>query len=117
MRRLPSLRGLQAFEAVAKAGNLNAAAENLRITPSAVSHRIRGLENELGLRLLRRGPRGLILTDAGRRYRGSVEDAFALLSRATHELVGPDLSRPLTVSLTSEIGIRWLMPRFHRFVE
>jgi LysR family glycine cleavage system transcriptional activator len=115
MRGVPSLRGLQAFGAVARAGNLADAATSLGITPSAVSHRIRGLEDELGVQLLRRTPKGLALTEAGRRYRAAVEDAFGMLARATAELLGPDLSRPLTVSLTSEIGIRWLMPRFHRF--
>jgi len=115
MRRIPTLRGLQAFETVARAGNLAAAAESLGITASAVSHRIRGLEEELGIRLFVREPKGLSLTAAGRRYRVDVEEAFDLLARATADLVGPDLSRPLTVSLTSEIGIRWLMPRFPRF--
>ncbi len=115
MRRLPSLRGLQAFEAVARTGNLGEAADQLAITPSAVSHRIRGLEQELGIELLRRTSTGLRLTEAGRRYRGDVEDAFALLARATAGLVGPDLSRPLTVSLTTEFGVHWLMPRLHRF--
>jgi LysR family glycine cleavage system transcriptional activator len=115
MRSVPSLRGLQAFGAVARSGNLAQAAESLGITPSAVSHRIRGLEEELGIPLLRRSAKGLALTEAGRRYRVGVEDAFGLLARATAELRGPDLSRPLTVSLTSEIGIHWLMPRFHRF--
>lgn len=115
MRRLPSLRGIQAFEAVSRFGNLAGAADFLGITGSAVSHRIRGLEKELGVNLLRRSPRGLTLTDAGRRYREGVEPAFASLAQATSDLLGADLSRPLTISLTSEIGIRWLMPRFHRF--
>ena len=115
MRRLPSLRGIQAFEAVARFGNLAGAADFLGITGSAVSHRIRGLEKELGLTLLRRSPRGLTLTAAGRRYREGVETAFATLAQATSDLLGADLSRPLTISLTSEIGMRWLMPRFHRF--
>ncbi|NIA69109.1 LysR family transcriptional regulator [Pelagibius litoralis] len=115
MRRLPSLRGIQAFEAVARFGNLAGAADFLGITGSAVSHRIRGLEKELGVQLLQRSPRGLTLTDAGRRYRGGVETAFAGLAQATSDLLGADASRPLTISLTSEIGIRWLMPRFHRF--
>lgn len=115
MRRLPSLRGIQAFEAVARLGNLAAAADFLGITVSAVSHRVRGLEKELGLRLLRRSQRGLVLTEAGRRYRGSVEPAFATLAQATADLLGPDFTRPLTISLTSEFGLRWLMPRFHRF--
>jgi LysR family glycine cleavage system transcriptional activator len=115
MRRLPSLRGIQAFEAVARLGTLAAAADFLGITVSAVSHRLRGLEKELGLSLLQRSQRGLVLTDAGRRYRGAVEAAFAGLAQATADLLGPDFSRPLTISLTSEIGLRWLMPRFHRF--
>lgn len=115
MQRLPSLRGIQAFEAVARLGNLTPAADALGITASAVSHRLRGLESELGVLLLRRTPQGLALTEAGRRYRGAVEQAFAGLAQATSELLGPDFSRPLTISLTSEIGLRWLMPRFHRF--
>ncbi|SMF53213.1 LysR family transcriptional regulator, glycine cleavage system transcriptional activator [Tistlia consotensis] len=117
MRRLPSLRGLQAFDAVARAGNLAGAAQRLGITPSAVSHRIRGLEQELGLDLLRRTPAGLRLTEAGRRYRAEVEGAFDRLARATDELLGPAAARPLTISLTAEVGTRWLMPRFPRFVE
>lgn len=115
LRRLPTLRGLQAFEAVARAGNLADAAALIGITASAVSHRLHGLEDELGVQLVRRGPRGLVLTEAGRRYREPVAEAFALLAGATADLLGPDLSRPLTVSLTSSIGIRWLMPRFSRF--
>lgn len=115
MRPLPSLRGIQAFEAVARLGTLAAAADFLGITASAVSHRIRGLEGELGVELLQRSSRGLSLTVAGRRYQGAVAEAFSGLAQATSELLGPDLTRPLTVSLTSEIGLRWLMPRFHRF--
>lgn len=115
VRRLPSLRGLQAFEAVARLGSLAAAADSLGITGSAVSHRIRGLEKELGVPLLQRSPRGLSLTAAGSRYREGVAGAFADLTRATADLLAPDFSRPLTISLTSEIGLRWLMPRFHRF--
>jgi LysR family glycine cleavage system transcriptional activator len=115
MRQAPSLRGLQAFGAVAQTGNLSTAAELLGITASAVSHRIRGLGDELGRQLLRRTSKGLVLTAAGRRYRGPVEDAFTLLAQATSDLLGPDFSRPLTVSVTSEFGIRWLMPRFERF--
>jgi LysR family glycine cleavage system transcriptional activator len=109
------LRGIQAFEAVARLGTLAAAADFLGITASAVSHRLRGVETELGVDLLLRSPKGLVLTAAGRRYRGAVEEAFSGLAQATSDLLGPDLSRPLTVSLTSEIGLRWLMPRFHRF--
>lgn len=116
-QRLPSLRGLQAFDAIARLGNLAASAHSLGITPSAISHRIRGLEQELGVNLLRRTSNGLRLTEAGRRYRSDVEDAFAQLARATNDLLGADFSQPLTISLTSEFGARWLMPRFHRFMD
>jgi len=115
MRRVPSLRGLQAFEAVSRTGNLAAAASALRITPSAVSHRIHGLEAELGVRLLRRASKGLALTEEGARFRPSVTQAFELLAKAAEDLLGPDLSRPLTVSVTQGIALLWLMPRFHRF--
>jgi LysR family glycine cleavage system transcriptional activator len=115
MRRVPSLRGLQAFEAVARTGSLAGAAAALGITASAVSHRIRGLEAELGVSLLRRTPRGFELGPAGLRYRGPVEQAFRTLADATAELLGPDPARPLTISLISEFGLRWLMPRFARF--
>ncbi len=116
MRRTPSLRGLQAFEAVARTGNLSGAAAALGISPSAVSHRIRGLEAELGVGLLRRTTTGLALTEAGRRYRPAITEAFAAIAAATVDLLGPDLSRPLTISLVTEFGFRWLMPRFHRFL-
>src|SRR3546814_15478967 len=88
MRRLPSLRGIQAFEAVARLGSLSAAADSLGITGSAVRHRIRGLQSELGVHMLRRTPRGLILTAAGRRYRRAGEDAFAGLTQATSDHLG-----------------------------
>jgi LysR family glycine cleavage system transcriptional activator len=115
MRRIPSLRGLQAFDSVARSGSLAAAASAINITPSAVSHRLHGLEEELGVLLLRRTPKGLALTDEGRRYRAAVSQAFELIAKATDDLLGPDLSRPLTISMTSGFGMLWLMPRFHRF--
>lgn len=115
MRRIPSLRGLQAFDGVARSGNLAAAASAMHITPSAVSHRLHGLEEELGVRLLQRTPKGLALTEEGRRYRAAVSQAFELIAKATEDLFGPDLSRPLTISMTAGIGMLWLMPRFHRF--
>src|SRR3546814_18468252 len=71
MRRLPSLRGIQAFEAVARLGSLSAAADSLGITGRAGSHRIRGLESEVGVHRLHRTPRGRILHDRGRRHRGA----------------------------------------------
>lgn len=98
-----------------RTGSLSAAATVLGITPSAVSHRLRGLEDELGIKLFERAPKGLSLTDQGNQYRVDVEYAFGRLRRATAELLSLDSRRPLRVSVTSEIGIRWLMPRFHRF--
>ncbi len=66
-RRLPSLNALRAFEAAARHLSFSRAGRELHVTPSAVSHQVRGLEEELGLRLFERRPRALRLTPAGAR--------------------------------------------------
>ena len=63
--RLPSLSGLRAFEAAARHLSFKAAAEELSVTPTAISHRIRRLEEELGCELFHRRPRAVALSEAG----------------------------------------------------
>src|SRR3546814_20464818 len=82
MRRLPSLRGIQAFEAVARLGSLSAADDCLGITCRAVRHPIRGLESEFGVLPLRRTPPRLILNHAGRHLRAAGGDRFRALHPA-----------------------------------
>jgi LysR family transcriptional regulator, glycine cleavage system transcriptional activator len=96
------LLALQAFELAARTGSFKAAAEQLHITASAVSHRIAGLERQFGGKLFERGPRGVALAPAGR-----------LLANAT----GRAGSRRLRVSAVPIFASHWLLPRLGRFLD
>jgi len=114
MAELPPLDALRVFEAAARRLSFAAAAEELHLTASAVSHRIKTLESQLGLVLFERLTRKVRLTPGGRAYAAAVADAIAILREATRRL-GADANRPLTVSVTPLFGARWLLPRLSRF--
>ncbi len=84
--RLPSLKFLKTFQVAAKLKSFKAAAEELFITPSAVSHQIKALEEQLGVALFERGVRTLSLTDAGAHYLEHIDDIFAKLESVTEQL-------------------------------
>src|ERR1700728_2129448 len=84
--RLPSLKFLKTFQVAAKLQSFKAAAEELFITPSAVSHQIKTLEEQLGVALFERGVRTLTLTDAGAHYLEHIGDIFAKLESVTEQL-------------------------------
>ena len=114
MPDLPPLDALRVFEAAARRLSFAAAAEELHLTASAVSHRIKSLEGQLGLVLFERLTRKVRLTPAGRAYAAAVADAIAILREATRRLA-VEANRPLTVSVTPMFGARWLLPRLARF--
>jgi len=114
MLDLPPLDALRVFEAAARRLSFAAAAAELHLTASAVSHRIKALEAQLGLTLFQRMTRKVQLTPAGRAYAAAVADALAILREATRRLAG-EANRPLTVSVTPLFGARWLLPRLARF--
>lgn len=116
-RKLPPLNGLRAFEAAARHSSFARAAEELHVTPAAVSHQIKGLEAWLGVILFRRLPNGLLLTTAGRAYLPGLTDGFDRIARSTAELRGRDLGGRLTVSVLSSFAGLWLAPRLGRFRE
>ena len=76
LRRLPQLNALKAFEAAARHVSFTRAAEELCVTQGAVSHQVKALESELGIKLFNRERQRLIITDAGRDYLTIVRDAF-----------------------------------------
>ena len=76
MARLPPLNALRAFEAAARHLSFNAAAEELNVTPAAISHQIKALEADLGVALFRRLNRAVRLTDAGQACAPGLRDAF-----------------------------------------
>ena len=116
MVRLPPLNALRAFEAAARHESFAKAADELAVTPAAVSQQIRQLEADLGVTLFRRLPRGLVLTQAGRSALPEFGQAFAHLSRAVEGLRGGSLVGPLVVSVIPSLAGRWLVPRLGRFV-
>ncbi len=109
-----SLLALQAFELATRAGSFKAAAEQLHITSSAVSHRIAGLEKMLGEKLFERGPRGVVPSPAGRLLAATTGRAFGDLSRAlARQSAG---SQRLRVSAVPIFASHWLLPRLGQFL-
>ena len=79
----PPLNTLRAFEAAARLGSFASAAQELNLTPAAVSHRIKELEGRLDIALFVRLPRGVLLTESGRRYYGRLSNVFTQIEKAT----------------------------------
>ena len=117
LRRLPSLNALKAFEAAARHESFTKAADELAVTQGAVSHQVKGLEVELGLRLFNRERQRLIITEAGRSYLEVVRDAFDRLAVGTNRLLQLQKSGVLTVTTSPNFASKWLVHRLGRFVE
>jgi len=113
---LPSLIDLEAFEAAARHGSFVAAAGELHLTASAVSHRVKSLERQLGVVLFTRHARRIELTDHGRSYMPAVRLAFDELAVSTAGLFGfVRPSRRLTVRLPISYAVECVAPHLHRF--
>ncbi|WP_314953069.1 transcriptional regulator GcvA [Bradyrhizobium cosmicum] len=115
--RLPSLNGLRAFEAAARHLSFTLAASELNVTQTAISHQIRRLEEELGIRLFIRQNRALALTPEARDYLPGVRAAFNDLRLATDRLLRRDDDKVLTVSTLASLAAKWLLPRLTDFQE
>jgi LysR family transcriptional regulator, glycine cleavage system transcriptional activator len=115
--RLPSLNGLRAFEAAARHLSFTNAASELNVTQTAISHQIRRLEEELGLRLFVRQNRALTLTPEAKDYLPGVRAAFNDLKLATDRLLRRDNDHVLTVSTLASLAAKWLLPRLSAFQE
>lgn len=114
-RVLPPLSALRAFEAAARHRNFTLAAQELNVTPSAVSHQMRQLERWLGIGLFFRKSRPLRLTDAGQAYFEGVGASFDALSQLTRDVVARKRPTTLTVSTMDSFAAAWLVPRLPRF--
>lgn len=115
MRKIPPLKSLQAFESAARLGSFQAAADELFLTPSAISHQIKFLENYFNVKLFHRSHRRIELTDAGRQYAKTVSDAFRQIQAATRDIERLGKSDILTIHSTPSFATQWLMPRLARF--
>jgi LysR family glycine cleavage system transcriptional activator len=110
-QKLPPLPALRIFEAAGRHGGFTAAAAELGVTPSAVSHGVRALEDSLGLPLFHRDPRGLRLTPAGETLLGETSRAFQALSRCVEGLTETRSRNGLVGSVAPTFATRWLLPR------
>jgi LysR family glycine cleavage system transcriptional activator len=115
-RQLPPLNPLRAFEVAARHSSFTRAADELFVTPSAVSHQVKALEEHLGIPLFLREAKTLTLTAAGRAYLPAVQQAFNVLADATRQL-SAELAPVLRVDIPPTFAAKWLIPRLDHFVK
>jgi DNA-binding transcriptional LysR family regulator len=113
---IPPLSALQAFETIARRKSFSLAAEELHLTPSAVSHQVAKLESLLGVRLFERSARGVELTPAGQQYLQRVASALGAIGTATDDL-RHGVQDTLYLHSSPSFASLWLMPRIARFTE
>lgn len=114
MPRIPSLESLRIFVVAARHLSFTAAARELNLTQSAISHRIRGLEEELGIALFDRLTRRLELTPTGRELARKVGFAIGDIERSIVSMRRNHHARPLKVTMLPSVASLWLLPRLSR---
>lgn len=115
MRKLPPLNSIRAFEAAARHLSFTAAANELCVTVTAISHQIKNLEDQLGRKLFDRTPREVRLTPIGARLFPALREGFDCFGEAFKEVESHTAATSLTVTTTRAFAERWLMPRLPRF--
>src|SRR5436853_349591 len=113
---LPPLNALKAFEAIARHLSFAKAADELHVTPAALSHQIRALESQLGLELFHRRTRAIELTDAGRLIYPGLHAGFESVRNDIGQLDRTREGNVLVISATPGLVAKWLIPRLWRFL-
>lgn len=116
VRRLPPLNSLRAFEAAARHLSFAKAADELSVTPAAISHQVKALEDHLGMRLFHRRNRAVDLTEAGRAALPKLREGFDQLADAIERVRAFKGIGTLEISAAPSLASRWLTPRLHRFI-
>ncbi|MDJ0951422.1 MAG: transcriptional regulator GcvA [Alphaproteobacteria bacterium] len=114
-RRIPPLNALRAFEAAARHLSFAKAAEELNVTPAAISHQVKSLEAFVGVPLFRRLTRAVMLTDAGQAALPLLYEAFDRLEQAAERMRTHDEAGELKLSAAPSFTAKWLVPRLDRF--
>lgn len=114
-RTLPPLNALRAFEAAARHLSFTLAAEELHVTQAAVSHQVKALEERLGVKLFRRLPRALFLTEEGQALAPDLREGFDRLAEAVGRVGRREAHGTLTVTLLTTFALGWLVPRLSAF--
>jgi LysR family glycine cleavage system transcriptional activator len=115
--RTPSLKAIKTFQIAAKHSSFAVAADELCITPSAVSHQIKTLETQLGLPLFSRSARALTLTDAGARYLEQIDDLFMRLEAVTEQLRARYGRNSVRLHVPAYFASEMLLPRLSEFAK
>lgn len=115
MRQLPPLNALRAFEAAARHMSFSKAADELNVTPAAISQQIRALEDIVGVKLFRRLTRALLLTDAGRVALPALTAGLDLLAEGYSDMRRQEDAGALTISVAPSLAAKWLVPRLEGF--
>lgn len=116
MQRQSSLNGYLHFEAVARCGSLSRAAEELSVSPSAVSQQIKLFEQSMGVALFRRTGRALVLTHDGEQLFQTASAALRMLRNARSDIVRPSETRRLSLRISPALGQIWLGSRLPGFI-
>ncbi|RVU14309.1 LysR substrate-binding domain-containing protein [Methylobacterium oryzihabitans] len=111
------LRAITVFHAVARSGSITRAAEDLGVTPSAVSQQVQSLEVSLGTSLIGKAGRNVVLTEAGERYFEMIGPEIDRIMEATQRIQGFRSVTTLTVRATPSLSTKWLLPRLSGFVD
>jgi len=114
--RLPPLTALKAFEAASRLMSFQAAADELAVTPAALSFQIRQLEDHLGLKLFNRLNRAVELTEHGKLMRPGIHEAFEQMHRTMRQLRRRQQTNVLTITAGPAFTAKWLSPRLYRFI-
>ncbi len=112
---LPPLSALSSFEAAARHQGFKAAAQELNVTPAAISHQVKALEVDLGQQLFHRHQRGVELTETGQMLKLAVQRGFDQISNAVTHLREDSQTRAATIGATTAVSSLWLTPRLARF--
>lgn len=115
MSQLPNVTWLKAFEAAARNGSFSAAADELGLTPAAVSQQIKLLEHHLGAQLFTRLARGVVLTDVGHAYAQPIRRSFADMREASSSLFGSSEKRTVRVRASISYATWVLAPKLSAF--
>lgn len=117
LRRLPNLSALRAFEAAARHENFSRAAEEIHVTHSAISHQVRGLEEELGVQLFVRNGKRIAVTAEGQHFASILRKSLTDIAVAAEALKASAGQKRLTISSLPSFAARWLAPRLGNFID
>jgi len=114
-RDLPNLVALKAFEAAARLGSFKRASQELHVTPTAISHHIRRLEDSMGVQLFTRSTRKVTLTEKGHKLMRACSAAFDMIETSAAEIAHSSNRPVITIATGASFAARWLTPRLTQF--